>query len=80
MARYQCQDSDCHAVVDDDAKDGHLAPLLMRFRARTYLAGSLGTKDGKPYPESDVTDPARVVKKCPWCRGNLVELPQGNAD
>ncbi len=71
---YQCQDPDCRAVITDDNETVNLRPLVMRFPARAYPAGSLGQKDGKPYPETDKSFPAYSVLKCPWCRGALIEV------
>ncbi len=60
---WKCVMPDCQAVMED------ADTLIMRFPARSYKKGEFGAKE-------DVTFPAREVKKCQWCRGNLVETEE----
>jgi hypothetical protein len=75
MSTYRCLEPDCKEVCEDG---GVPEPLHFMVPQRTYRRDDpLLRRFAWPWPgEETKTFPAYSLKKCPWCRGNLIEIPK----
>jgi len=77
MADYKCQDKDCGKVCSED---GPLYPLVFTVPAHTYRKDDPLLKNYKwPHPTDTITYPGYHLLKCPYCRGNLMDVLTGES-